>query len=145
MKKTIVLLLLLLPMTVCAQTESFKSYFSKCTGRDGYQTIELPGKTILMLSGTEKSSNAITLIKTLYSVICEDFTDSDLAEARKMIDKGGYELTSSMNDSGNEVRIYQTKDGNGDNEFLMLTTDDDMVIASIIGDIDIKEVLSLTK
>ncbi len=98
-----------------------------------------------MLSGTEKSSNAITLIKTLYSVICEDFTDSDLAEAQKMIDKGGYELISSINDSGNEVRIYQAKGGNGDNEFLMLTTDDDMVIASIIGDIDIKEVLSLTK
>ncbi|MBP3332136.1 MAG: DUF4252 domain-containing protein [Tidjanibacter sp.] len=143
MKRFILTLLILLPVMANAQSDSFKKYLNRHNGKSGFTTIEIPGQMLSLMQGENaESADVFKRTERLTLIICESYDSEKREEADEMIRQGGYQLMTAINNEGNEVRIYAIlKKNNSSNEFLMqVTSEDDMVLISILGDIDLKDV-----
>lgn len=151
MKKTFLAILLLLPVFLQAQSPGFRYLSEKYAGAEGYTTIELNGPMLRMMNpeaGDEGLSTTLNNIKSMLLLVSEASNDSLRTDVKTMLDEIGYKRLCTSRNSEAQVEFYcNAADGDEPpSEYIMiLYGSDGDVIMSLTGDIDLKQITSLSR
>ena len=156
MKKTLLILLLCIPIGALAQKTSFDSLYVNYTGKAGYTTIEISGELIKMLgSESADGKNDKSLSETIdgikhIRIIAEEKPSSKFnGEILSISYSGRYKLLTSITENdGKKLSFFFREGGNGKNalsEFLMvMLSENGNMFMSITGKIDVKKISKLS-
>ena len=106
MKRFIILLVMLLPLTAMAQTPTFKSLFEEYSTKENCTTINI-SNAMLKAMDVNISAEYMQVIAVNNEELTEVFK-TQVLEALK-----GLEVVMSVNNSGQAVKICQQKNGAG--------------------------------
>lgn len=128
MKRLIILLATLLPLSAIAQTSTFESLFKEYSTKEGCTTINISNA---MLKSMEVNIDAEYM--QVISVDNEAFIPLFQAQALEALK--GFEVIMSVNSGGNTVEIRQHSNDKGDiiDIYIMTCSGDDCVLMHIIG------------
>lgn len=158
MKRLILIVLLVLPITLAAQPKPLNDLFKKYSGKEGYTTIEMSGKMFSMvnqlaqreereLSGSLGKS--LDNIKKMIMIVAEDDHAKEFeTNLDKVIEQSNYESISSTSSDGSRVDLYITdKSGEKkDNDFLIKVCDSgSCIVIAFTGKMTLKDVAQLSK
>ncbi len=152
MKKYVVFLLLILPITLMAQKKSFKLLFEKYSGREGYTTIDLSADMLqLFYHFADKNqdpeiSQLLNDIKGISIVVSDKVNEEFSEDVEKMIEKyPGLKAITSINEGGQVTRIFVAEKDRITTDFLMVSYGrQNNVVINIVGNVDVKQISRLS-
>ncbi len=155
MKRIILMLVLLFSYSAAfAQTESFREFSGKYSGRDGYTMIEMSGEMFKAMGNNlsvqqvgengeaADLSRVVSQMKNMVIIVSEDRSETFGQDVTEMVNSGKYKLLATINEGTQTSRFYSISKGGKTVEFLMTVFGgDDNVIMSITGDnLDVSQI-----
>lgn len=149
MKRSLLLLLLLLPFCAAAQTPTFGEFYEDYAGQDGYRTIELGHKMMQMMGRDADPQLAQLLdgIRRIRIIATKRPAPFFWARAHKIASEGDYSLISHTDEADRSTSFYFIDGGSeGLSELLMLAGDKkELVVLNIYGRFDVRDISRLTR
>lgn len=155
-KKMIILLILMLPLTVFAQKSPVDKLFDKYANKEGFTTVNISGALLSFASSmsSDSDSEEKELLSQLNGIRILTVEDDDLnknlnfyeeLEADGFFKNNDYEVLMEVTESDEVVRFYgrTTKDGKL-SEMLLVVGGDDNTLISIQGLIDPENIGKVT-
>lgn len=123
MKRTILLVMMMLPIMAMAQLPQFSKIVDKYNGTDDVTAMTIDKQMIAMFAGEHASFDFIDEIQILLS---EDATTSQaiIKEAKKAVKKSKIEELISANDDGAKFTVY-TKSNNDTYTHIVVIVEND--------------------
>jgi vacuolar-type H+-ATPase subunit F/Vma7 len=142
-----------------AQEDAISKYFSKYVDDERFTVVYVSGKMFEMINkmeidlDDEEAEAILSVVKDLKGLRILTTEENGLQfynEALKIINKNEYETLMTVREGKSEHVQFLVKDSNGGNninELLLLVggENEDFVLISFIGNIDLKEVSKLSK
>lgn len=154
MKKLVIILLLLLPISMMAQNKIDK-LFERYSGRDGYTTVNISGQLLAFAAQFDEDKtemdemlHRLDGIKILTS---EDENKSagfvqELNELLSGSLQKEYALIMDVQEDDQDVRFYIKEGDKGKvSELLMVVSGEDNALIRIIGDVDLNQISNIGK
>ncbi len=151
MKKPFLTILLLLPVFLQAQSPGFRYLSEKYAGAEGYTTIELNGPMLRMMNpegDDEGLSTTLNNIKSMLLLVSDSSNDTLRRDVKAMLDEIGYKRLSAIRDAESQVEFYcdPSADEVPPSEYIMIMYGSHGdVIMSLAGDLDLKQITSLSR
>ena len=145
MKRTILLVMMMLPIMAMAQLPHFAKLGEKYNGMEGVTAMTVNKQMIAMFAGSDAGLDFVDEIQIL---LCEDagVAKSIIKDAKKAVKKSKIEELVSANDDGATFTIY-TK-GEGDiitNIIIVIENEDPSGLIVITGDIPQDKISEIVK
>lgn len=152
MKKILLSLLLVLPLSIMAQQKSFMSFFDKYSGEEGFTTVALSAEMIGLMgsvseAGDDDLAELLKNIEYIRIVVAENESEEFVKDIKSVIKDSEYNVITSINESGQKTSFYTIEKNKKTVEFLMVSygKGEDNVVINIIGDVDVKQVSKLSQ
>lgn len=151
MKKLIISIMLLLPLSLMAEKSSFESFYDKYSGKDNYTSVDITPeflKMIIGFSGDDDLKRIASNIERIRIIVSEEYNDEFTAEAAKLVANNKlYKNITTVKSGGESTSIYVIQKENQIIDFLMLVVNDiECVVINVTGkNLDINQVSNLTK
>lgn len=145
MKRTILLVMMMLPIMAMAQLPHFSKLNEKYNGQEGVTAMTINKQMIAMFAGGDANFDFVDEVQIL---LCEDadVAKSIVKDAKKAVKKSKIEELVSANDDGATFTIY-TK-GEGDiitNIIIVIENEDPSGLIVITGDIPQDKISEIVK
>lgn len=156
MEKKIILIITLLfvSLGLPAQTKSFRDFYDKYSGRDGYTTIQMSGEMFKAIGSNVKIntdamdvSSMINQIKNMMIIITDRCDEQFAKDVQKMVRSGNYVAMTTVKDGSQTSQFFTVKKDGKTTEFLMTVLGEgDNVIMSIVGEnLDVSQISKLAR
>jgi hypothetical protein len=155
MRKLLILLSIVLPLSIAAQDEVDK-LFDKYSGKDGFTTVNISGKMLGFVAQFEQDNHdAKDMMEQLSGIKILSVDDEALNHSLDFFEElgrqnffkkieGEYEMVMDIKESSQVVKFYLKKSKGGKvGELLMIVGGDSNAIISIRGDFDMKDLSKL--
>ena len=158
-KRVLIMILVMLPVFLVAQND-FDKLYKKYAGKDGVTSINISPEMFSFLGAIDMSDSsedakeaqyAMQQLSGLKMLVFENGEKKNLEnfykEIKKSIDIDSYSELMSVNDNESDVKFLAKKTAEGRvSELLMIVKgDDDVVVMSMLGDMDMKTISGIGK
>lgn len=151
MKYLLVISFCLLTWSMNAQN-AIEKYFQQYEDASGFTSVYISEHMFGLFADLEiedkEDAEIVQLIgglKSLHILTTEDNAKKYYQEALQRINRSEYELLMKVKDDGTNLQFLIKKNGNLIEELLLLVDDDEFVLLSIVGNIDLKKISRLAK
>lgn len=148
MKRSIITALLLLPLSVAAQTPTMSGFFSKYENDSRMRTVILGRRMMSMMSEQTSDRELRELLDEIeyIKVVTASFPDSTfIADARKVAGSYPFQMISSVKERERETDFY-IADTRGRSDLLMLSFGaGEWMVMGIHGRFDVRKISRLTE
>lgn len=151
MKYLFVISFCLLTWSINAQN-AIEKYFQQYENASGFTSVYISEHMFGLFADLEiedkEDAEIVKLIgglKSLHILTTEDNSKNYYQEALQKINRSEYEMLMKVKDEGTNLQFLIKKKGNLIEELLLLVDDDEFVLLSIVGNIDLKKISRLAK
>lgn len=156
MKKVIAGVIMMMSFLAAqAQNDAIAKFFAKYEGDQSFSNVNISGKMFSMMANLEGDSEdekamikAISKIKGLKVLSKEEARNSRelYKEAIALIPSGSFEELMSIRDKDKDMKFFTKESGGKISELVMVMGgNDDFMVLTIFGDIDLKEISKIGK
>jgi hypothetical protein len=152
MKKTVLkislIILMIIPSVLFGQSPMSK-LFDKYCEKDGYTSVVITTDAIEINPGNDKEAiefkELIDQVESIKIIKSKNIEFYD--KVMKVIKKNDYEQVIDIRESGEEIGFYMLKDETGNiNEYLLaVKEEDEVIVISVLGDVNFNKVMEMTK
>ena len=145
MKRTILLVMMMLPIMAMAQLPHFAKLGEKYNGMEGVTAMTVNKQMIAMFAGENADFDFVDEIQIL---LCEDagVASNIVKDAKKAIKKSKIEELVSANDDGATFTVYTKSDGNIFTDIVVVVENEDPSgFIVITGDIPQEKISEIVK
>lgn len=151
MKYLFVISFCLLTWSMSAQN-AIEKYFQQYEDASGFTSVYISEHMFGLFADLDMEDKAdaeivklIGGLKSLHILTTEDNSKNYYQEALQKINRNEYEMLMKVKDEGTNLQFLIKKNGKMIEELLLLVEDDEFVLLSIVGNIDLKKISRLAK
>lgn len=153
---TIILVTMLLSVAVAlSQPSNVKSVIDKYSGEEGFVSMSLndPSPLLKDIGNDAKAKEALQTVKKMTIISFDPKKDKNIQKGKqfsndiKNLNPSGYEELLSLNEGGNQTRMFTKIDGKSQSEFLMFVTKQstESIIIYLSGDFNKAQISTIGK
>lgn len=156
MKKALVISIMFMStLAASAQDDAISKFFSKYENDDSFTQVTVTARMFGLFANLDAEDqedqeviDAVSKVKGL-RILTKDNIDNGkemYAEAFKLIDSKEYEELMTVKDKDNDMKfLIKEKDGTINELLMVLGGENEFLLLSLVGDIDLKQISKLSK